>query len=376
MQISSTSAHDIVTEISSILGQNVNLMDAAGSIIASTDPTRVGTFHGGAAVLVAEGLPELVVEHDDQFPGARRGLNLPVRVEGATQGVIGVTGPYDDVITFGHVLQKMTEILVRENLDKQAQDVQGRIRDRFLAEWVLEGAPLTETFLDRGHRLGIDASVRRWVAVCQVDRGAEPSHSPVDQHDIDLANRLVRELVEGLPGAVVGRTPNRLICLFPVASHSAEQVVDRLRAADHELGRRIGVRLVSGVGDDTRDAHRAFLQADKALHAATRRGERLQWYGEIALELILDDIDPESRQAFLHRVFGAIPEDQVAGWAHLLEVYYARDGSIQEAAADLFMHKNTLGARLDRLHAMTRLNPRSRADGALFFLAIHLLRRR
>lgn len=65
---------------------------------------------------------------------------------------------------------------------------------------------------------------------------------------------------------------------------------------------------------------------------------------------------------------GGVPAEQVPQWAHLLEAYYARDGSIQEAAADLFLHKNTLGARLDRLHALTRLNPRSRTDGALFVL--------
>ena len=39
MDISSANAHSIVTEISSILGQNVNLIDSTGEIIASTDLT-------------------------------------------------------------------------------------------------------------------------------------------------------------------------------------------------------------------------------------------------------------------------------------------------------------------------------------------------
>lgn len=374
MEISASSAHDIVTEISSILGQNVNLMDAAGTIIASTDPTRVGTFHGGAAAIIAEELPELVVHVDDEFPGARRGLNLPVRVDGVTQGVIGVTGSYDDVITFGHVLQKMTEILVRENRDKQAREVQVRIRERFLAEWILEGTPLTEAFLERGQRLGIDAGRRYWVAAGQVE-GVDGGRHPVDQRVIDRANRLVRDRLESMPGGVFARTPNRLICLFPAEAVSVDDVAEFLRGADHELGRSVGVRLVSGVGDETGDVRRGFLQADKALQVAARRRERLLRYGEIALELILDEIAPEAREAFLARAFRGVPTDQVAAWAHVLEVYYAREGSIQEAAADLFMHKNTLGARLDRLHALTGLNPRSRSDGVLFQLATQLLRR-
>lgn len=375
MDISATSAHDIVTEISSILGQNVNLMDAAGTIIASTDPTRVGTFHGGAAAIVAQGLSELVVERDDEFPGARHGLNLPVQVDGVTQGVIGVTGPYDDVITFGHVLRKMTEILIRENRDKQDREVRVRIRERFLAEWILEGTPPTEAFLDRGLRLGINASRRFRVTASQVEHLGAGTNTPENQRQIDHANQLLRDRVESLPGGVFARTPNRLICLFPAEAFPAEQVAEFLRAADEELDHSVGVRLVSGIGDETGDVRRAFLQANKALQAAAWRGERVLRYGEVALELILDEIPPEARDDFLRRVFGGVPAEQVPQWARLLEAYYARDGSLQEAAADLYMHKNTLGARLDRLHALTRLNPRSRTDGALFVLATHLLRR-
>ncbi len=373
VDISSAGAHDIVTEISSILGHDVNLMDASGTVIASTDPTRVGTFHGGAAAIITEGLPELIVEGDDQFPGARRGLNLPVRVDGVIQGVIGVTGRYDEVITFGHVVQKMTEILVRENREKQAHDVRKRTRERFLTEWILEGTPLTEAFLERGRRLGIDVTRHYWVATSQV--AGTDAHHPVDQPVIDRATRLVRDRLESLPGCVFARTPNRLICLFPADEVTPGGVTEFLDETGRELGRSVGVHLVSGVGDATAEVRRAFGQADQALQVAARQGQPLLWHGEIALELVLDEISGEARDAFLGRVFRGVAAGQVPQWAHLLEVYYAKDGSVQEAAAELFMHKNTLGARLDRLHALTGLNPRSRTDGALFVVATQLLRR-
>lgn len=375
MDIAAISAHVIVTEISSILGQNVNLMDATGTIIASTDPARVGTFHGGAAVLVADGLPELVVDRDDQYPGARRGLNLPVQVDGLIQGVIGVTGPYDEVIKYGHVLRKMTEILVRENRDKQDREVQSRIRERFLAEWILEGAPLTDPFLDRGRRLGIEAAHPYRVAVGQFQRLAAPRNTPDGQRLIDRAARVVAERIEAITGAVFARTPNRLICLFPTATVGDDEAADHLEAADLDVARRVGVRLASGMGDATDSAHAGFLQADKALQVAIRRGETVLRYGEVTLDLVLDEVGPGARDAFLTRVFGAVPPEQRPRAVEVLEAYYEHDGSVQEAAAALFMHKNTLGARLDRLHALTRLNPRSRADGAVFQLAIHLHRR-
>ena len=118
-----------------------------------------------------------------------------------------------------------------------------------------------------------------------------------------------------------------------------------------------------------------FAQAEKALQAAGRRGEPVLWYGEIALELVLGEVTPEARQAFLARVFRGVPETALPRWVEVLRVYYAHDGALQQAADALFMHKNTLGGRLDRLQALTGLNPRSRADGMLFQLAVEFLSR-
>lgn len=43
MNISHDSAMRIVTEMSSVIGHDVNMMDDCGVIIASTDPERLGT---------------------------------------------------------------------------------------------------------------------------------------------------------------------------------------------------------------------------------------------------------------------------------------------------------------------------------------------
>ena len=47
-QLSTQSAQRIVAEIGGIVGQNINMMDAQGYIIASTDPARIGFTRGRA----------------------------------------------------------------------------------------------------------------------------------------------------------------------------------------------------------------------------------------------------------------------------------------------------------------------------------------
>ena len=48
MLISQASAMRIVMEVSSVIHHDVNMMDERGVIIASTNPARTGTVHGGA----------------------------------------------------------------------------------------------------------------------------------------------------------------------------------------------------------------------------------------------------------------------------------------------------------------------------------------
>ena len=374
MDISPQNAYEIVREISSILGNDVNLIDSDGLIIASTDPARVNTIHTGARRLVSEGLEELVVYHNEEYPGARKGLNLPVSLDGVVQGVIGITGDYDEVIKYGHVLKKMTEILLRENHNMQEKKVSDRIRDRFLDEWILEGSPVTGGFIERGLRLGLDAGQNYWVAVSRLQSLTKFNQTPEGQALIDDVNRLVRSRMESM-NCVFSKTPNRLICLLPTERFTQQSVVDQLIRIDDAVHRQFGQHLITGFGEDTTSVHRCFIQADKALQSALRREVPLLWYSDVGLDIILDDIVPATAQAFLERTFGSLPLGEWDSWVTLLSNYYECEGSLQQTADRLYLHKNTLGARLDRFERLTHLNPRSRADGAVLQVAIELYHR-
>ena len=100
MGISEISAQQIVEEIGDLVHQNINLMDQRGYIIASNDPSRIGQFHDGAYRIIRDSLPEYYVDQEAirRNPGLRQGINLPILVDGKVEGVIGITGSYEEVI--------------------------------------------------------------------------------------------------------------------------------------------------------------------------------------------------------------------------------------------------------------------------------------
>ncbi|PKK96266.1 MAG: transcriptional regulator, partial [Tenericutes bacterium HGW-Tenericutes-3] len=132
MILSKNVADQIVKELSQIVEQHINVMDIQGVIISSTDSNRIGTIHGGALKIIEENLPELVIESNDQFPGSKNGINLPIAFQGAIIGVIGMTGIKDEVYKYGQIIKKMTEILLLDSFVREQHLIEQKAKDRFL----------------------------------------------------------------------------------------------------------------------------------------------------------------------------------------------------------------------------------------------------
>ena len=66
MDIDPRIAQTIVENIKGVIRHDINFFDAHGKMIASTDATRIGTFHD-AARLAAERKRTVAVDGDNQF---------------------------------------------------------------------------------------------------------------------------------------------------------------------------------------------------------------------------------------------------------------------------------------------------------------------
>lgn len=117
MEIEAELAQTIAQEVSRSTHHNINFFDTSGHCIASTDPSRIGSFHE-AAFLAANRRVTVEVDDSKQYIGARNGINVPVSFQGQVVAVIGITGRKQDVKPFGDVLRRMTEILLQENFER------------------------------------------------------------------------------------------------------------------------------------------------------------------------------------------------------------------------------------------------------------------
>ena len=145
MRLGKDTAARIIREISMILITTSILWMKKGAILASTNPDRIGMFHEGAFRIIRQGLDELAVYEDGQYQGCRKGINLPIFLNETIIGVIGITGKVSEVMKYGKVLKKMTEILLMDLFSYHKKNQQEQARLFFVNEWInlqpLEFAP-------------------------------------------------------------------------------------------------------------------------------------------------------------------------------------------------------------------------------------------
>lgn len=379
MFISKNSAKKIVLEVKDVIHQEINMMDEKGYIIASTDPKREGQFHTAAQKIISQKLDQILVVHDDEYAGTKKGINLPILFSGEIIGVIGITGDVAEVAKYGRIIKRITEILLLDAYAKEQRNIQENLRADFLKQWIY--GKFTETdqdFLLRSRLFGVDVfkPFRVLIAVA-----ADPDElQGKNEIQMKLLDQKIQDdtgnFIKGQEGELSFFLDGGLVCLVSMRNDIqikllAEEICRRVKA-DFGLNLAVGI---DSYNPDAKGISSSYFRAKKALQsAAACKTGKICLYSEIGLEIFMDDIPPEDRHDFIRQVFKGCTEGEIDEWVKILSAFFNAEGSINLAASRLFMHKNTLQYKLNKLSETTGHNPRKLSDAALFYLALRFLK--
>lgn len=369
MEISKEIAGQIAIQLSETINQNINLMNTQGIIIASSDPTRVGMEHGGAKKLLAEKLEFLTIEDNKTFEGARNGVNLPIVIENEVVGIIGITGPVQEVLQYGKIIKRMTEILLLDNIAKDQRVIEQKAKERFLDEWVL--GQLNEKneaeFLRIASSFSIDVKEKVRVAVLSFT-----GDSPISDNTMTEISRHVRhEVLTRLDGNAF-RTATHMVCIIPAGKQSeCDTVFAEIFAYIKE-----NFGCVGRAGIDEKPCayalHDNYTEAAKALEMCQKRGSSIEYFNALDIEYILDNVPVEGRSRFINRLFGDLPAEEVADYLEFAREYLNANGSLVALSDKLFIHKNTVKYKINKLTELTGVDIRTCHGAYIFTLACEL----
>ena len=91
-------------------------------------------------------------------------------------------------------------------------------------------------------------------------------------------------------------------------------------------------------------------------------------FDDLTLEILLGSLNEVTTAEFIAKTLSCLDEADCS----LLRSYFDHEQSLSRTSEYLYLHKNTLQYKLDRIHKICGLNPRSFRDGVILYLALRL----
>lgn len=375
MIISKEYAQQIVDDVKANIQRDINIMDNSGYIIASTNPVRLGQLHQGALQIIRENRKDLTVYENDASRGVQSGINLPILMNGATVGVIGITGPPEEVSVFGGIIKKMAELML-ENAQKEEQySLLEKTRRLFIENWLFSEDPDWAELEVRGKLLNLDISLPYTVAILRFS--PSPSQkSGQQQPDTEklhgkLLSRMIDTHIKDNPNHFYAEIKDYIIVFFcNIDLKSAFSKINRIK---QDIESYYEIQLSCGISNKTKtsaDIRRCYLEAKAASQVAAHdEKRRVIFYNEASLEFIVQSIPGDILRDLRKLVFSDCSDVEIQEFSKTIQLYFLHEGNFKECAETLFIHRNTFGYRVDQIKKKTGYDLKKPKDSILLYLA-------
>ncbi|SHN34902.1 CdaR family transcriptional regulator [Gracilibacillus kekensis] len=358
-------AKNIISKVTSLLDEDIIVVDISGVIIASTNEKRIGDCHEGALIVCRTSVKLTITKADEaKLKGVKAGINLPIFFNEKIIGIIGITGEPDKVSSYGELLRKMTELLVKENYYFEQLEWEARSLEMFVFDWIQQ-KEWSSSFLSQSQLLSIDLSSDRQVIIGHyLQKEGNFISSEIWNDVIKNFTRIKRDIFVrwGTERFLIIRSRKE-------TKESTQHFLKQIQIYFEDKYQQI---VSFGVGHLTASnrLYQSFEQAERALNVAIRK-QSIIFDDDLRLEMCLQDIQQHTRLELVDRTVAPIMKDQEL--IHTIEAFISNNQSIKDSAKALHIHINTLHYRFKKIEKLTNLNPRDFQDLTTLYLSLSFL---
>jgi len=374
-------ARRFIEQVTQYTEYNINIMDESGVIIASRDPKRVGTYHEVADRIIHGTQDMIVITDEKMFPGVLPGINMAIIHEGRREGVVGVTGDPDKI----HDVALITRMAMEAMLKYEKQQEQIRLRrsrkEHFISLLTQsEFASATEIRGIAG-QLEYDESRVRVPILCRIYR--EASDPPEPEQVLEVMRRSRGHWVQDF-SYVMDET--HLLVFKTVKVDGRRNMVDYREEIEDYLEdvlkwlKSRDVRAVFYVGT----LQNSFSQYFYAYRHCKWLESHMRHPGDIVFftDYVKEYFRTLTPRQELHRIFNVYdsetPDEKKQQFVEMIKALEETNYNLSEAAGKLYIHKNTLVYRYNRMKDYLGVDPLLNMEGREFLglLLMYLAQKR
>lgn len=370
MEIANKLIQSITEELKSVVNQDINYFNKDGYIIASTDKNRIGNYHEGAKI-VLETKKELSIESDKDFIGSKQGINLPVYLNDSVVGVVGITGVKAEVEQYGKIIQKITQILLKDAFLNQEKTREKESKKRLLEELIYKDTLDLESISNWFKFLKIKENIgRNLIMLSLVDK----NYKKLNTSYIDEIYKFIDTKLIDVRSNISTQVGKDLIIALDITNESIDSIVLKLQKTVEN--KYDDILVIIGVGSEATSLNAirdSYLKSELTLNIMKNNNRTgISYYEELDLDILFKDIDKNKSNDYLKKIFKNLSSKEIDDYYTNFIEYVEANGSLQKAAENLFIHKNTLQYRLDGIYKETGYNPRNLRDMVNLYIAFKL----
>ena len=345
-----------------IIVHNINVMNAQGMILGSGDPHRIGSTHEGALLAISQNRTvEINAASANNLHGVKAGINLPLHYKGKIIGVIGITGDPDTLNNYGELLKMTAELIVEQAHSLELAQWQYRQKEEFILQLIKSKGEFSSHLRGWSSQLEINIDAPRVAAIIQVQGDKE-------QISANSILKMVLNLLETPSrGNLIAMTSmTELVILKPAFlngkqwdPHLESQRIDQLLSRlPIEMNARLKISLGHFFTKPT-DIALSYQTAKETLELGIllHPDQNKYLYDDYSLQVLLSALKDTWRGEELTTPYQSLLQADKKGLLNkTLAAYLTHFGDQQMCANALFIHRNTLRYRLEKIQKITGVN--------------------
>lgn len=380
-------AQSIVEQTSALLGVSMSITNAEGLIIGCDRKERVGTLHRVSIQVIKEGREvAFTKEEAAALENVLPGVAVPIRFNNQVIGVLGIIGEPSEVKKYVKFVRNHVEMMLQENFRTEAYFVQMKTTEVFVQhlihykEW--ENERELESYCEL---LGVQFDEPRVCILVHL-----PSlvriHTEAKQFAklslLELNNLICHLFQNNMDDIVCPIAQDKWIvikemkaCDFPKLKNLCEYAAEKLTSFMEQQNLHCKVSISHGKSyKGFEGASRSYDQAYKTLMVGLEKEPEDAVYSfdswTILPEIFLEGISLSFLESFADDIDVIWKHPEVDMLVKTFIAYCESSMNISRAARNLYVHRNTLIYRLNKISEIFHIDTQSFEQCLVLYVAL------
>ncbi|MGM0370552.1 MAG: CdaR family transcriptional regulator [Bacillota bacterium] len=362
----------IVERTMEIVDYNINIMDQNGVIIGSGNQDRINNVHECAQRVIESGVTKRVYQQEEsELTGTKFGINMPIQFNGEVIGVVGITGDPDEVESYAGLVKMTVELMVQQAGYLEQEQLQEQAEEHFIKELLNNEVTIDlETMFQRAQEIGFNLEQPYRIFILKIynlwekllQYAQEENNTKLHYYKKQIKLEVQNFFVSSEDTKVCYWKGEKFIILeCEIEEYTDDDLISLGEDLLARLEQSLGFIAELGIGNKQnglKGIKNSFSSAVDALELGEKYNETSDVYyiKDLILENLIHDLSKE-RRAKLASQF-PLPEK----YQQTLQVYFSNNLNISETARELFLHRNSILYRLDKIKEVTGLDPKKFND--------------